>query len=255
MAVKLSDKKIAWLKTIPILPHQKFHALTRSKTNPSRLKKTVPQKLLKKLKRISFKEYPNAARYPFEIQTVGLSLQQCLEERQSTRTFSGEPLTVSQIGTLLHFGGGVKTKNASRRFYPSAGARYPLEMYVISLNSKLPQGVYHYNVRDCLLEQAGLFPEKFKPEAYFSQEWVHTAGCVIAVTGIFDRTAMKYGERSYRYALIEAGHIIQNLSLAASALQLGGCTIGGFDDDRINDLLGVDGVGEAALCLFAAGSR
>jgi SagB-type dehydrogenase family enzyme len=85
------------------------------------------------------------------------------------------------------------------------------------------------------------------------QPVIHQASFVIAMTALSARNMFKYGERGYRYMLFDAGHLAENLYLTANALSLGCTTIAGFVDDRLNELIGVDGVNEYGLYLFVAG--
>jgi SagB-type dehydrogenase family enzyme len=119
----------------------------------------------------------------------------------------------------------------------------------------LVPGVYHYAAdrrglellrRRDLIEQLS--------EATFDPATISGAAVVFILTGIFSRTYFKYGERGYRFALLEAGHICQNVLLEATALKLGAVPIGGFVDDKINEMLDLDGVDEAAVYLIAAGT-
>jgi SagB-type dehydrogenase family enzyme len=89
--------------------------------------------------------------------------------------------------------------------------------------------------------------------AAVDQEMVAAAGAVFVLASLFDRARAKYQDRSYRYALIEAGHIGQNLYLAAEALGLGCCGVGAFFDDDVNAFIGVDGVREASVYVLAVG--
>ena len=124
-----------------------------------------------------------------------------------------------------------------------------MELYVVSLNvDGLPGGVYHYDVRAHRLDE--IAPGDHRPtldEAIFIEEAVAQASIACLLTAVFGRSKIKYGERAYRFALLEAGHIMQNLLLTAGALGLGACPVGGFVDDILNDLLVVDGVEEAVV--------
>jgi SagB-type dehydrogenase family enzyme len=85
------------------------------------------------------------------------------------------------------------------------------------------------------------------------QEMLGQAAVCVVLSAVFQRTRWKYRERAYRYILLEAGHIGQNLYLSATSLGLGACAVGAFHDDKLNDLLGVDGEEEAALYILAVG--
>ena len=118
----------------------------------------------------------------------------------------------------------------SRRSYPSAGARYPLEVYLIPLGVKsLKQGLYHYNVKENALE-ALLIEDMWEwvLACTGNEKWILDANFLIIITGIPDRSRIKYGDREFRYMLIEAGHLSQNICLLATELGLRSCPIGGF---------------------------
>jgi SagB-type dehydrogenase family enzyme len=119
----------------------------------------------------------------------------------------------------------------------------------------LEPGLYHYVAREHELERirsgdlrgavmaAGLW-----------QEFLGTAGVCFVLSAIFQRTRWRYRERTYRYVLLEAGHVGQNLYLAATGMGLGACAVGAFLDDQINDLLALDGQEEAVLYLISVGA-
>jgi SagB-type dehydrogenase family enzyme len=101
------------------------------------------------------------------------------------------------------------------------------------------------------LEEGDCCPRLAK--AVFIEGAVEKAGAVFVLTGVFGRSKIKYGERAYRFVLLEAGHAMQNICLTGTVLGLGACPVGGFIDDDINDLLNVDGVEEAALYAVTIG--
>lgn len=188
--------------------------------------------------------------------TRGISLREALTNRESIRSFSQQPISQAVLSTLLYYSAGIYSIGGGgvHRFYPSGGARYPLETYVLPLNSALQKGLYHYNLKNHSLERLLFLKENVKTSKFFGQEWIANAGCIIIITGIFERTTMKYGSRGYRHILIEAGHMGQNMYLLASALNVGCCAIGGFIDDKLNSLLDIDGTEETVLYAFALGS-
>lgn len=187
---------------------------------------------------------------------TNISLKDALDYRSSVRKFSQQPLSREKLSTLLYYSAGLKDiqkPETSARFYPSAGSRYPLEVYLLSQNSDLPKGLYHYYLKNNSLEKL-IKLDKFDHKKYFNQEWIAKAGCLIIITAVFNRTTMKYGERGYRHILIEAGHLGQNFYLLSSALDLGCCAIGGYADDKLNKLLDIDGINEAIIYVLAVGS-
>lgn len=187
-----------------------------------------------------------------------VKLGQALEDRKSARLFK-KTLSIIEISTLLYYSAGLlQNKNLSdfHRFYPSAGARFPLELYLLSLRSELPKGLYHYYVRGHCLEILGgarCFGHKFNYKNYFMQDWISKSSVLILVSAIFKRNSIKYGDRGYRYVLIEAGHLGQNIYLLTTALGINCCAIGGFKDDALNKLLDLDGINESIIYVFAIG--
>jgi SagB-type dehydrogenase family enzyme len=92
-------------------------------------------------------------------------------------------------------------------------------------------------------------------EQAIAQEFLGECGVVLFLTMILQRMRPRYQDRSYRYGLLEAGHVGENVYLGATAMGLGACGVGAFMDDAINDMLGVDGVEEAAVYMLAVGHR
>jgi SagB-type dehydrogenase family enzyme len=142
------------------------------------------------------------------------------------------------------------------RAIPSGGALYPLELYVAAFNvSGLSPGIYHYNVEAHALEavRTGRFSAEFG-RAVFYEDMFKDVSATFVITGRIRRSFIKYGERSYRFMTLEAGHLGQNICLASFALDLGCLMLGGFFDDDIDDLLGVDGVNEMTLYTATVGT-
>jgi SagB-type dehydrogenase family enzyme len=141
------------------------------------------------------------------------------------------------------------------RTAPSGGALYPIEIYPVVISVKgVEPGLYHYAVDRHGLEL--ILPgrlEKRLSEITFDDGTFSRASVAFILTGVFGRPHFKYGERGYRFALLEAGHICQNLLLAATSLRLGAVAVGGFIDDELNELLDLDGIDESAVYLIAAG--
>lgn len=206
-----------------------------------------------------FKDYPRLDKIILpEPGNLGkISLEEALINRKSHRKFSYKPLTLEQISDFLFFSCGMKDNNppwVGNRTYPSPGGRYALEVYLISQNSELPTGVYHYNLRSHSLDTL-LSMQTFSSSFYFNQVWSEKASIFILVTAIFERNTIKYGQRGYRHVLEEAGHIGQNYYLVGTALEIGICGIGGYVDDDLNTLLDVDGVRESVVYVLGAGNK
>ena len=186
-----------------------------------------------------------------------LSVEEAIETRRSVRDFSGQPMSMDELSYLLHAAGGITGERwgLKLRAAPSAGALYPVEIYPVVHNvSDLEQGVYHYAVQDHSLKtlQKGDFRWSMIRHGV-GQEMLGAANAVFLLTAIFQRTRWKYRERSYRYVLLEAGHIGQNIYLAATSMGLGACAVGAFFDEGVNRLLEIDGKEEAAVYIMVVG--
>jgi SagB-type dehydrogenase family enzyme len=189
------------------------------------------------------------------------SFRAAVERRESGRDFGAGPLTLTELATLLYAAYGVTRAAASERppmrTVPSGGALYPLEIYPAVVNvAGLEEGLYHFDPLRGVLErlrQADLRAE-MAPLTVYPELFVKAA-VVLFVTALFWRTRFKYGLRGYRFALIEAGHLGQNVLLTATALGLASVAVGGFYDREVDGFLGADGVNESALYALSTGRR
>lgn len=187
---------------------------------------------------------------------LDMPVGQAIQSRRSERRFSGAALSLADLGALIFAGYGLDSPGAAHRAAPSAGGLFPLELYPVLLNvAGVGRGLCHYDVRRHGLERLTTGRDlDLLRRAVFVDDLIETASTVIVITAVFGRTKIKYGERGYRFALLEAGHVAQNIILAATALGLGSCPIGGFVDDHLNDLLDLDGLDEAVLYLVVVGA-
>jgi SagB-type dehydrogenase family enzyme len=161
-----------------------------------------------------------------------MSLEEAIARRRSVRTFSDQRLTREQLSQLLWAAQGV-TDPRGFRAAPSAGALYPLELYVISAD-----GFYHYRPEGH--ELVLLMAKDMRQvvwQAGLKQDALRDAPVVFLIAAVYQRTAAKYGQRAARYVHIEAGHAAQNMLLQAVALGLGGVPIGAFYDDQLQAAL------------------
>jgi SagB-type dehydrogenase family enzyme len=182
-----------------------------------------------------------------------LPLGDALARRSSGRHFGLAQLSLETLGRLLHSSFG--RSGPGNRPFPSAGGLYPLELYALTQQVEgLPDGLWHYDpwVHELALRQEGSFFRTAAAIAY-GQGAICEANLLLCLTAVFARTSAKYGQRGYRYVLLEAGHVGQNLYLAADALGLAGFSIGGFFDSELNALLRLPPGEEEALYLFCAG--
>lgn len=167
--------------------------------------------------------------------TGALSVEAAIEQRRSVRQFTDETLTLAQVGQLAWAAQGITDRSREFRAAPSAGALYPIELYLVT-----PDGVHHYLPGHHAVEELnGTDRREALQEAALGQEPVGGAPMVMVVTGVFARTAAKYGDRAERYVYMEAGHVAQNVHLQAEALGLGSVPVGAFSDAAVGEALGL----------------
>jgi len=161
-----------------------------------------------------------------------VGLEETLAARRSVRQFTEEELTLEEISQLLWAAQGI-TAAWGGRTAPSAGALYPLEVYVVTAD-----GLYHYvpqGHKAIVESRADLRGALWR--AGLSQNAIREAPAVFVITAVYARTEKKYGGRAERYVKLETGHAAQNLLLQAVALGLGGVPIGAFYDDQVQSAL------------------
>ncbi len=166
------------------------------------------------------------------------SIEETLNQRRSVRDYKKEALSLEEISQLLWAASG---KNLYRRTAPSAGATYPLEIYLAvgemeGLGSGLCRYSYSRHSLEKIIEQD---IRKKLCRAALSQSIIEEAPIDIIIAADFDRTTGHYGQRGIRYVHMEAGHVGQNISLQANALGLGTVMIGAFDDKQVKEILGI----------------
>jgi SagB-type dehydrogenase family enzyme len=166
------------------------------------------------------------------------SVEEAFVNRRSVREYAREPLTLAEVSQLLWAAQGT-TDRRGFRTVPSAGALYPLEVYlVVGDVVGLAPGVYKYSARQHeVLKIAQEDRRAELAEAAVDQEWVEEAAVDLVVTAVYERTTAKYGERGIRYVHMEAGHAAQNLYLQAETLGLGMVVMGAFDDEKVKDIV------------------
>jgi SagB-type dehydrogenase family enzyme len=206
-----------------------------------------------------YKVYPEAPRVelPAPERAGGMPVWEAIGRRRSVRDFGRISLSAAGLSQLLWASQGVTRVRGEHalRTAPSAGALYPIETYLsIQLVEGMGQGIYHYSVREHELEllRSGDFRAAVA-EAALDQGFLAEAAVVFAWTAVFARSKWKYKERAYRYVYLDAGHIAQNVALAAVALGLGSCQIAALYDDEVNAVLGVDGKEESIIYMTALG--
>ena len=194
---------------------------------------------------------------PAELPDVPLA--DALRARVSCRRFLADPVGLDQLACVLRASYGSETRSGEvmqDRPAPSGGGLYPLEAtLLVRAVDGLEPGVYHYVPAANGLEQVQAIdlPRAFLTYLFMGQPWVAEAAVICVLSFVGARSLTKYGDRGYRYALIEAGHTMQNLNLAAAACGLGSVDLGGFYDDELAVLAGLDVEREIPLYCCAIG--
>ena len=206
-----------------------------------------------------YKTYHEAERIdlPFVQDLGGPGLYELIGKRRSIREFADQPMSIKSLTWLLWASTGITRVQSGWAFRaaPSAGALYPIETYLsVHRIEGLEPGVYHYAIEEHKLERlrAGLAAQQASAAA-LDQRMCERAAVVFIWTAVFARTLWKYGQRGYRYVYMDAGHIAQNLALAAEAAGLASCPIAALYDGEANALVGVDGTAESVIYMTAVG--
>jgi len=170
----------------------------------------------------------------------GVSIEETLRKRRSVRDYADEALTLPEVAQLLWAAQG-NTSPGGKRTAPSAGALYPLEVYVVTGKvAGVTPGVYHYHPQSHKLEKVIDGEQRAALcRVALSQECIEQAAIDIIITAVYERTTATYGERGIRYVHMEAGHAAQNVYLQAEALGLGTVVIGAFRDETVKQVLGL----------------
>lgn len=190
-----------------------------------------------------------------------LALGEAIHARISCRRFSDIPLELNELGSLLHAAYGILGAvelggEFLERPVPSGGGLYPLEIYIITQQvCNLPGGVYHYVPLGHRLEVVHPYPlpKLMTSEMFMGQPYLIEASAIIVITAVVERSLWKYEDRGYRYILLEAGHVAQNLNLCASAMGLSSLNLGGFFDEDVMRLLRLDLDSEIVVYAVAVG--
>jgi SagB-type dehydrogenase family enzyme len=211
---------------------------------------------------LPFEGYP-VLELPGSLSPFNLSLSDALATRVSVRNFSPRPLTLENLATILYYAYGVRRDDKgtaylrSLRVVPSGGALYPLEIFFHNAHIEgLKPGLYHYNPiqHHLKLLHEGNHTGKIS-ETIVHPSIVVSASLVLFITAVFERSIFKYKDRGYRFILLEAGHVAQNVNLVATALGLGSINIGGFFDRQVDEFLGLDGLTHSTIYLVAIGGK
>jgi SagB-type dehydrogenase family enzyme len=209
---------------------------------------------------VYYKAYDRLPKIDLPIPKRESDLFETILQRKSRKIMSSQPISLEEVACLLKYSCGnlnlVQSGRIMHRAQPSGGERYPIEVYplVLTGDNDLKPGLYHYNVKLHALDV--LWEKKFSAaelDTYFTFDWVKRSSCVFIMTAVFHRNQIKYGERGYRYILIESGHIGQNMCLVSEAIKLKCRPLGGTRDLEIESLLEIDGIGESVVYAMAVG--
>lgn len=183
---------------------------------------------------------------PGDLNTDGIDLRRAIEGRISLRSFRDIPVSIEELSLLLWFTQGVREKHpeATLRNVPSAGARHPLETYLVINNTDgLSPGLYRFLAIEHELEIVDL-SSRIRNDIYIAclkQAFVKKCAVHFIWVAHIYRSVWRYDERAYRYVFLDAGHTCQNLYLASSLVGCGTCGVAAFHDQSVCDLLGIDG--------------
>ncbi|HIE44265.1 MAG TPA: SagB/ThcOx family dehydrogenase [Candidatus Omnitrophica bacterium] len=171
--------------------------------------------------------------------TSPYSLEECIKKRSSVREYSRTPLTLYEVSRLLWAAQGIASEKTLRRTAPSAGATYPLSLYIATGKiERLESGVYRYQTQNhSLIKTFEGDIRQDLSEAALGQEWILSAPMNIVITGNYQRTTMRYGKRGIRYVWIEVGHVGENIYLQCESMGLGTVAVGAFHDAMVKEAL------------------
>jgi len=185
-----------------------------------------------------------------------VSLEMAISLRRSVREFKNEALTLAELGQLLWTAQGVTDPSRGLRAAPSAGALYPLEIYIAAgIVEELPSGIYRYIPKTHKLASVSEGdPRDALSGAALGQDCITSAPVSICIAAVYARTSGKYGARAKRYVHIETGHAAENLCLQAVALGLATVPVGAFNDDKVKNVLSLR-KGEEPLYIIPVGRK
>jgi len=182
------------------------------------------------------------------------SVEEALLNRRSVRDYKTESLSLSEVSQILWSAQGITDTAEGLRTAPSAGALYPLEIYLVAANVKeLNAGIYKYSPQDHTLQEILVGDKRSDiSNASLKQESITSASVIVVITAIYERTSVKYGKRTERYVNMEVGHVGQNIYLQAVSLGLGTVMIGAFTDEALKKVINLPD-DEHPLALYPLG--
>ncbi len=184
------------------------------------------------------------------------SMEEALLKRRSIREYKNQPLTISEVSQLLWAAQGVTDTVDGLRTAPSAGALYPLELYLAVGNvDGIAKGIYKYKPHEHgLVKIADRDVRDKLSRAALGQSWVADNAVVLVLAAVFERTTLKYGQRGKRYVHIEVGHAAQNVYLQVVSLNLGTVIVGTFQDDEVKKIMMMEDL-ENPMCIMPIGRK
>ena len=198
---------------------------------------------------------------PMEAPRRAIDLWGAINNRVSVRAYDEEPLSLEELSYLLWCTQGVKeatNRPATLRTVPSAGARHCFETYVhVNRVEGLRRGLYRFLATEHSLQEVDTDPgiAERVTQACFNQRFVMQSAATFIWTAVAYRMMWRYGERGYRYMHLDAGHVCQNLYLAAEDIGCGACAIAAFHDDALNEALQIDGIDQFAVYVGVLGKK
>ncbi|MCS7260309.1 MAG: SagB/ThcOx family dehydrogenase [Anaerolineae bacterium] len=198
---------------------------------------------------------------PTAVEVRPVTVREAIETRRSVRHYAPTHLSLEELSFLLWCTQGVKEvsgRQVTLRTVPSAGARHAFETYLlVNRVAGLPSGLYRFLALEHKLLQLDLDPRLSDKvtEACWNQQFVKQSAVTFIWSAVVYRMTWRYGERGYRYLHLDAGHVCQNLYLAAAAVDCGVCAIAAYNDEAMNALIGLDGAEQFVIYLATVGKR
>ncbi|MCX7678530.1 MAG: SagB/ThcOx family dehydrogenase [Spirochaetes bacterium] len=184
-----------------------------------------------------------------------VSVEKAIKQRRSVRAYLPAALTLHEISQLLWAAQGI-TNEEKLRAAPSAGALYPIALYVVVEKAEsLREGIYRYfpEKHEIVRVKEGKFLQQLA-DAALGQHYIAECSVALVIAANYDRLRYRYRERSERYAHIEVGHVSQNVYLQAEALGIGTVNIGAFYDNEVAKVVGLE-LNEHPLCIMPLGKK
>jgi len=184
------------------------------------------------------------------------SIKEAIKNRRSVRDYKDDPLTIQDVTQLLFAAQGTTNPENNLRATPSAGATYPIEIYLVAGNvTKLEPGIYKYkNQTNELLKITNGDKRKKLCNATLSQPCVKNSTAVIVICTVLQRTIQKYGEQAKKYVYMEVGAVAENIYLQAESLNIGTVFVGAFNDNKVKNIINAE-TDEEPLCIMPLGKK